>query len=447
MPMPLYSLRQQTTGGKEAYAHVQDAKEHPVAHSPLEGAKDGGGQPPLSFTGWLYHPYLDLSPAPKYGNPQTEGLLLALRAFLDEDDDVPRIHALFTPSTRVEIVNQSGAPLYHADDPRELPRELRTAEWQALCDALATFDRLDDEQQVRVLWLLHRLHMHRAILGRQRRATNTYANPHAYAYMHALAQLALAFDREAPLTLNLYAMERVAMESKEGSWEKVEATYHLTAISGKFLKDEHATKQWAELHREAVEPFSGDKHTMMKLWSRYHRAAAFVPMLEGNKKAMVREMDAAEVQLGLMETDTPAKTVEYQAVASALYESRAKEALLLGDHDLALERADKYVSTAPRFPSAHLCRGQVLGEASRWEEAAESFRLAALYGPPYTERALFHLGNCLEQLDDLGGARDAYLAALKVDPLGDSSYERLHVVADTLGERDLAEWAASEGDA
>jgi tetratricopeptide (TPR) repeat protein len=87
--------------------------------------------------------------------------------------------------------------------------------------------------------------------------------------------------------------------------------------------------------------------------------------------------------------------------------------------------------------------GQVLIEQERIEAALAAYLDAARIGAPQAEAAWFMAGQCFEALDAPERACDAYLTALRLDPLGISTLERLAPVADQIGNSVLARW--SEG--
>lgn len=391
-----------------------------------------------SFTSWLYRPYIDLKPVAPEGNPQTKGLLMALASVEAESDEYPRVHGLFTPSLRVEMVRQARLPEFHLHDPLNLPMVHRTPQWQTLCANLAFDERapLAQKQRVRVFWLLHRLHLHRAVLD-----YSQHDELADIAFIRGMSRYALYLDSAGALDTN--DLLRAVNNSSKGSWPAIEATYVLAAIAAKETGDPEQVRPWADEHNSQIAHATLDDHTEAKLKSRFWRVDAFVPMLAGRHKEMVKEMDAAEVWAMQMHTDTPEHAAEASAVACALWESRTKEALLLGDLDLAEERARRYVRHGPLFPTAHTTLGQVLVERKKYGEAIDAYRAAARYGPPGSEIARFMIGQCWEQVGAPEAARDAYLSALDLDPQGVASLEQLILVARQLDDRMLAEWVAS----
>jgi tetratricopeptide (TPR) repeat protein len=124
-------------------------------------------------------------------------------------------------------------------------------------------------------------------------------------------------------------------------------------------------------------------------------------------------------------------------------ESRTKEAMWMGDLDLAAERARSLIQLSPQDPRASLHYGEVLLERGEVEQALRAYCDSARFSPPGREIAMFMAGQCYEELGDLESACDAYVAALETDPLGISTAERLEAVADRMGCAALLEWVRS----
>jgi len=395
-----------------------------------------------SLTSWLYRPYIDLTPTGPDGNPQTVGLLFALAA-VERDANYPRLHGLYPASFREAILRQARFPEYQLHDPLDLPEELWTSQWETLCAKLQEFDALAPEQRLRVLWLLHRMHLHHAILryapAVEPDELKFSESAAAMTFIRGTARLALHYDGESDLDTS--DLELVAEYAPPGQWSVVEATYYLSAVTAKKKGNVEEVRHWTDLHRRQIEATAADEHTSAKLWSRYHRVRAFVPQLAGDRAGMTAEMDRAEEWAEAMSRETWRQEAEANVLSCALWESRTKEALVLGDLELAEERVRRCIAFAPLDPQPRLDLGQVLVERGEYEKAADAYRVAAHYGPPATEVALFMLGQCLEKLGNLHAARDAYLSALELDPLGVASLEQLVSVAKTLDDYVVAQWA------
>ena len=390
---------------------------------------------------WLYRPYIDLGAGGADGNIHVQGTIFAKRALL-ERKPYPRIHGLINPSFRRAVVREARLPAYTVADPLQLPEELRTEGWRALCHALENFSAIEPEERVTALWLLHRMCLHGAILhhapnppDQDVRRSEAYAS---IAYMRGLAHFAFANDGAAELDTS--ELERVAKLAPPGSWAQTEATYHLAAAAAKLRYDPQRLRHWSAEHRRSIDAAHADEHTFNKLMSRFHRMYAFVPQFERDWAGMTAEMDLAEAYAEKMNGDTPETRLERMTLGLAICESRTKELLVLRDLDRAESWARRAVERCPHDPRGWLELGQVLIERDKVEEALAAYREAVRFGPPGTEIAWFMAGQCCEALDDPEQAADAYLAALDVDPLAISAAQRLAELAPGL-DPIIGQWA------
>lgn len=389
--------------------------------------------PDETFKGWLYRPYIDLTPEAPEGNPQTTGLLFAIRA-LEKERDYPRLHAVYSFGLRERICQEAGCPEYVVSDLDLLPEQLDTPRWHSLREALLRnwVTPSQETTRLRALWLLHRLYMPRAVLRYSQGAESAEVDA-----IRGMAKLSLANAKQ--MALDTSDLERAA-KGEAGSWAAVEATYMLAAISAKQRGGEDLG-HWVAEHYRQVKAVDEDEHTMAKLTSRYHRVRAFLPQLARDVPSMVRAMDLAEEWADRMSRVTPEQEAEWLVLHCALYESRVKEALVIGAPDLALQRAERYVEIAPLFPQAYLALAQVHIERKEIDPAIHAYDAVVRYGPPFTEVAWFMLGQCREEVGFLRQARECYLRALEIDPEGISSLEQLVGVAGLLGDREVERWA------
>jgi tetratricopeptide (TPR) repeat protein len=382
-----------------------------------------------SFAGWLYRPYIDLGEWRAHGDPITIGLELAARAVSEGRDDYARLNGLIPPSARRAIVTRSGFPQYAVDDPQELPSELRSRRWQDLCDQLAVYPALDPDARMRVLWLLHRLCMHSAVL---RYENDRPASAGAFLppdeadrrYMRGMSTITLFRDGEMDVP-DLSELEAVAALATAGTWAHIEATYLLAQFHLKDLGDKDAFVRYLDVHKAAIDAADVDDHRLHKILSRYHRVRAFLPHFNGDMPAMTHEMDLAEYHCDLMRRDDVNTTAEWCMLRSALLESRTKERLVRGDLDGAERYALELIRHVPADPHPWLELGQVRIEQSNIEGAVAAYQWASLLGPAVTHISDFMLGQCLEKLGRMDEARVAYLRSLAADPLGISTARRV----------------------
>jgi hypothetical protein len=382
-----------------------------------------------SFAGWLYRPYVDLGEWRAHGDPITIGLELAARAVSEGRDDYARLNGLIPPSARRAIVVRTGFSQYLVEDPLELHPELRTPRWQDLCDHLKAYATLDPDARMRVLWLLHRLCMHSAVLRYE-----TDEQPSGKAalsldeanrrYMRGMSMITLFRDGETTVP-DLSELEIVGALAAPGTWAHIEATYLLAQFHLKDLGDKDTFVRYLDIHKGSIDAADLDDHRLHKVLSRYHRVRAFLPHFDGDLAAMTEEMDLAEHHCDLMRRDDVNTAAEWCMLRSALLESRTKERLVRGDLDGAERYALKLIDHVPADPHPWLELGQVRIEQSNLEGAVAAYQWASLLGPAVIHISEFMLGQCLENLGRSEEARAAYLRSLAADPLGISTARRL----------------------
>ncbi|MFD4669675.1 tetratricopeptide repeat protein [Lentzea sp. NPDC058450] len=388
---------------------------------------DRGNAIEETFAGWLYRPYFDLGNWRASGNPHTKGLMLARDSMLDRDDHA-RLHTTILPSARHAIIRHTGLSRYLVDDPHDLDLDLRTPAWQMMCDQLVGFDGLGHAAQSRVLWLLHRLSMHSAIVA-QVPEPRSYpeimsANEAAVWFIRAQAGLSLYRDGKGPLSLT--ELEHVVKAAPAGCWARIEATYLLAQFYAKHQGgNASALNYYLSLHSDQIVWSSVQGHEFHKLMSRYYRLEAFVPQLLGDHKAMTASLDLAEHHCESLASRTESERAEWHLLRSSLYETRTKEKLLLGRLDEALDYAEALVRLTPADPHPRLELGEVQVAMGAYRAAVDSYRWAALLGPHVVPVAEFMIGQCAEAMGDGRAARIALMRSLAADPLAISSASRL----------------------
>jgi cytochrome c-type biogenesis protein CcmH/NrfG len=125
----------------------------------------------------------------------------------------------------------------------------------------------------------------------------------------------------------------------------------------------------------------------------------------------------------------------------ALMESRTKEALWLGDMDLALARTLKVIDVDPYDSKAWAEVGEVHYLREEWQQAAEAYAVAAMLGPPASAVGRHLAGVCLRKLDQGGLAALLFKSALDFDPLGISPRQEILNLPDIPVLKALKEWS------
>jgi len=122
-------------------------------------------------------------------------------------------------------------------------------------------------------------------------------------------------------------------------------------------------------------------------------------------------------------------------------QSRAKEALWLGDLDLALKRAQGVVELDTHDSRAWLELGQVRLRRKEHALAAEAYVAAAILGPPASAIGRHMAGLCFRHLEQPLLAAFFFQAALATDPRAISPREELQVLPDAPVLTPLKEWS------
>jgi hypothetical protein len=397
-----------------------------------------------SFTAHLYRPYFDLGPIAESAPVACWGVEFACRALLD-GRDYPWMYAEYPPSFRERLLEITGLTQYRVYDPRDLSSSLQTTRWQHLCEHLEDYQSLAPVTRLRVVRLLGKLGLYSFLLefvpppaDSDVQSSEVYAE---LAYVRALAGLVISED--AGGQIDEHALEHIARYAPPGSHVRILALNHVAVRKAKYSADVDGTAYWLDLHCQEIQRGRSKlgETTYAQLMSRHHRVNAFVPQLNGDRAGVVREMDLCQQYAECMPRGTLEQRIAGDELMYAALESRTKEALWLGDLDVAEQRARRLVELWPLEPLAHNHLGQVLIERERIEDALGAYLSAARISAPGAEAAWFMAGQCYEALKLPERACDAYLAALRLDPLGISSLERFAEVADEIRNPVLASWS------
>ena len=401
-------------------------------------------------------PFLDLAPS------LTAGALFVKRVEYDAQDLIRgqlsrvNIQRLMPNSFRQELTKEIGLPRYDVQDPRELPPELTTERWRCLNDHLESFPRLLPMEQILTAKLLLSLGFHSLV-----RVLIPEHPPAAMRSHEEFAQLAVIRAHAGSLDNGFEPSkyEIIALNAPQGHPARVEAAIALITAAARVVRNAELAVKWSKHAKQALSD-SGfrnlgefEHHLIM---SRVYRATALAPYLRlaipSNAKAMTEEMDLAEhharhlLSISRTHEEGPAErnlSVARENLMIVLL-GRAKEAIALGDLDLAEERSLEMVTYDQLDPVNFLELGDVLMLRKKTEEALEAFRQAALLGSPGIPRARYMMGRCFEDLGQKIAAAHCYRESLAVDPLAYSSAHQLYDLAKFSGWTEMANWARAQ---
>jgi tetratricopeptide (TPR) repeat protein len=191
---------------------------------------------------------------------------------------------------------------------------------------------------------------------------------------------------------------------------------------------------------EAILP-KQDDFTRALLTSRFYRAAAFIPQRQGDRAEVVRMMDLAERYALAMVPVNPAQKLLQLENLYPVIESRTKEAIWLGDMDLALARAERLIDLDSYDSRAWLELGEVRLERNETAHAAEAYAVAATLGPPSTAIGRHMAGLCFRDLGQPLLAAYFFQAAVETDSRAISPHDEIQRLPEMPVLAALKEWS------
>ena len=372
---------------------------------------------------WMLRPYLDLAPVDT-GPLHVQCIEEGWRAFAD--CACPRFlpQRAMPPGFRLQLGEEAGAP-YATSDPRQLPEHLRSERWRALCDNLDNWNDLARERQCRLASLLHSMCLYSLLLQLIPETEEAHSNDAgaihlafwraSAGFMSKQLKKATSFQHE-----EMERFRRIALDAANAVPDGFNATAKVFVHMAKTRVPVGELAKWGDRFEKALQASlpSMDEFTAQLYTSRFYRGFGFLPQCNGERSEVVRIMDLAELHARRMKPVTPAQTVLYRENLHALLESRTKEALWLGDKDLALQRALGVIEVDPFDAKAWAEVGEIRYLREEWREAAEAYAVAAMLGPPASAVGRYMLGVCLRKLDLPLISALLFRDTLETDPLG-----------------------------
>jgi tetratricopeptide (TPR) repeat protein len=184
-----------------------------------------------------------------------------------------------------------------------------------------------------------------------------------------------------------------------------------------------------------------DCFTSALLQSRFYRAAAFVPQRRGDRADVVRTMDLAEQHARAMVAASDARSLIRLENLYPVLESRTKEALWLGDLELALARAESLIDLDPYDSRAWLELGEVRLRRQEFAPAAEAYATAATLGHPSRAVGLHMAGRCFDRLGQPLLAGFFFKASVEADAQAISPHDEIQRLPDVPVLRPLKDWS------
>lgn len=399
-----------------------------------------------TFCSWLYQPYLDLSEARSEAPLHVFGIDIDFRCLVDETD-YPRIQSVLLPSFKDDLVRLSNTSHFSVRRPEDLPVSLATDRWKLLQDGVRSYCGLSRANQARVLRLLSKLCLYECVLDIcSSNLPSVMINCISSAeirYFHALACYILSLDGRTN-SYSLKMFEDIAIGAPNGSLTKVNALYQMVVQNVKHAYDIDRVRYWLPIFKKQIDLAKDHVSEIVyrQLVSRYHRVAGFLPQMEGNRAAVVEEMNLAESVARSIPRDTPMNRVIAAEMLYPVLESRIKEALWLKDFELAESRCRELCTLCPTDPRAHLHFGQVSIELEKITQAIEAYQSSIMYAPPGREIAFFMLGQCFEHQELFDQALSSYRESLLWDPKAEAALKAMISLCRRSGRHPIWEkWA------
>jgi hypothetical protein len=249
-----------------------------------------------------------------------------------------------------------------------------------MCEALDHWPELTSDQQCRLVLILHALCFYSLISNRipdipeSEIAANADRAELAYRRASACYMLGLPGRVADYRNADLSELERIGTTAPRDHPVALNAALKVLVHKAKVRAPVEELVEWRARSERILEEAltKGDDFTCALLLSRFYRAAAFVPLRHGDRGEVVRMMDLAEHHALAMAPTNDAQELLHLENLHPVIESRTKEALWLGDLDLALARAERLTDLDPYDSRVWLELGQVRLERNEFAPAAEA---------------------------------------------------------------------------
>ncbi|MEI2578572.1 tetratricopeptide repeat protein [Scytonema sp. PRP1] len=402
-----------------------------------------------SLIAWLNQPYIDLGSS-NGGALHTYGIEFSYCNLISEtsftDTPVPYgVQVILPSSFRESLLKETGMLQYQVNHPLQIANELRTERWNKLCDYLTCYHELQTVTKLRAMNLLGSLCLHQTVLEYvpEMSGSEIASDPVLAALAFCRAISSLLLRSESSNLNNLEEFEIIANNAPHGSRVRLSAALQLVVQYAKTFRNLASAEFWRSIAAKEIQDIKPyiDDFGYRLLMSVYYRAVVFVPLLHGDKDKVIEEMDLCEFYAKNLSCKNEVQEIVANENRNIVLESRTKEALWLGDIDLAEERARQLTQMDTLDPRYRLELGEILIKQRKIEEAAKVYASATRLGPPGTAIAWFMRGQCHESLGEMEIACDCYLASLHIDPEAISAVERLTNLATYLGNSAIVNWS------
>ncbi|MFB5269526.1 tetratricopeptide repeat protein [Paenibacillus enshidis] len=388
----------------------------------------------VPLSAWLLRPFLNLDPI-MGGSILTEGVISAYDQVIHPEYQSIPLQTNPVTNIRNLISVNCGLPRFICNHPKQLPVDLQTPQWRNLVNWLEKWSSLDNETKHRVVTLLNRMGLYQTTVQLIEPITKeeiaTDLSKAELAARLDLAKNKLVSPKDRCLeTLKLLALSAPAVHLR------VRAAGSLIVHYSKTAKNFAEIQYWADIATEQFKllPIDNDPIALIQA-SMYFRAIAFIPYLQKNHVLLNDYMNKAEEYAKAFPKDDSYISFVSRENWHPLLETGIKCAFWTGDVDKAIEKAKLLVAHDPMDPKVHMHLGDSYRQIGLIDKAMEAYMEAARIGFPYKSYALFMVGVCYEQLEDMEEACNWYLQSSITDPSNFTAIEHLHKAATSIGKQ------------
>ena len=360
------------------------------------------------------------------------------------------LQRVMPPAFRGNLFREAGRPEFDVQHPADLPPQLRTPAWEQLCEWIADFSRSDPHRQLLTCKVLYHLGLRQQLFELlPDRPASSLHDPHEF-NQYVLRELALYAEqagRRRPSSPE-FRLELVDQPECPLFLRFTGATFAVT-YAGRDSKSIVDAEKWRvhaeELLQEVLKDPAYTEFDKLMLQSRYYRAVGFLPFLQGDIPGLLDDMGKAETFARAIVAATPWQDHLRRENLHACMESRAKEALRLGDPQLAHKRLAEGLALDPYHPLSTVELAESLAKQGKHAEAATYYQRAARLGPYGTALAYNMAGECLRKAGDDSLAEDCFVQALRIDPYAVSAARGWQTTAGPALARLAGEYADGLG--
>lgn len=390
----------------------------------------------------LLRPYLDLV-STTHGPHHALSVSILGKELLKNDETPLTYFQINTLSSlRKKLTDDIRMSEYQVDDPRQLPKHLRSVEWNNMCELLDDWGSLSLIKKDNLAFLLTRLGFYNTILQYVRPGTEEQIRSYpeqarlTWKYANALTKINYKQLPTAEILLG-----RIAENAKRGTHTRIIALINMIVHYARVKGDKNCIQYWCEVAGKEFEYLCPENNPSDRFFtSMYYRAISFLPFIKGDKTETTHLLDLSEYWARQIPNDTLAFKQMYNENLHPLLETRAREAIWLGDMDTALERTKQLVKHDFYDPKTHFRLGDLYKKLYKIEKAVANYKISAQLGTPYNAAAWFMVGECYEQLGELDLALDAYLMSIEINPTV-SCIRRIQSLSQILNKLYLFNWS------